>query len=206
VNLYDRREDLPTPFAENRFACVSWEVHRMKRLALICAATVALLATTVANVHLPKAAAAINLVRFRQMHSVAKQLPAGFVLPPSDVDLKISSFIAADLDADGDLDIVAADAANGSVDIVVWVNDGAGRLTRKHPEQPKTLGSEPPGPSVDRQYTTVIASLQPDNPAVETGSNSWLTLPEQPRPPSLDTTAVSATIATRRSRSPPVRS
>jgi len=176
----------------------------MKRLALICAATVALLATMAGNVHLPRAAAAINLVRFRQMHSVAKQLPAGFVLPSSDVDLKISSFVAADLDADGDLDIVAADAANGSVGILVWVNDGAGRLTRKHPEQPKTLGSEPPGPSVDRQYTTVIASLQPDNPAVQTDSTSWLTLPEKPFPRSREANAISSTVATRRSRSPPV--
>lgn len=178
----------------------------MKRLALICTATVALLATMVPHVHLTQATAAINLVRFRQTHSVAKQLPAGFVLPSSDVDLKISSFVAADLDADGDLDIVAADAANGSLGILVWVNDGAGRLTRKQPERPRTLGSEPQGPSVDRQYTTDIASLQPDNPAVQSGSNSWLTLPEQPRPPSLDTSAVSATIATQRSRSPPARS
>ena len=178
----------------------------MRKLALICTATVALLATMVGNVHLPRAAAAINLVRFRQMHSVAKQLPAGFVLPSSDVDLKISSFVAADLDADGDLDIVAADAANGSVDIVVWVNDGAGRLTRKHPEQPKSLGNDPPAPSVDRQYTTVVASLQPDSPAVQSEPNRWVTLPEQPAPQLLGAAAVSATVSTRRSRSPPVLS
>ena len=177
----------------------------MKRLALICTATVALLAAMVGHVPLPQAAA-INLVRFRQMHSVAKQLPAGFVLPSSDVDLKISSFVAADLDADGDLDIVASDAANGSVDIVVWVNDGAGRLTRKHPEQPKSLGNDPPAPSVDRQYTTVVASLQPDSPAVQSEPNRWVTLPEQPAPQLLGVTAVSATVATHRSRSPPVLS
>ena len=75
----------------------------MKRLAPICVVTVALLATMAGNVRLPHAEAAINLLRFRQTHSVAKQLPAGFVLPSSDVDLKISSLVAADLDADGDL-------------------------------------------------------------------------------------------------------
>jgi hypothetical protein len=178
----------------------------MKKLALICTATVALLATMAGHVRLPQAAAT-NLVRFRQMHSVAKQLPAGFVLPSSDVDLKISSLVAADLDADGDLDIVAADAANGSVDILVWVNEGDGRLTRKQPERPKALDSEPQGPSVDEQRTILIASIQPDSPAVQTaGLNRWLTLPEQPSPLSLQAFAVSATVATRRSRAPPVLS
>ena len=179
----------------------------MKRLALICVVTVALLATMAGNVRLPHAEAAINLLRFRQTHSVAKQLPAGFVLPSSDVDLKISSLVAADVDADGDLDIVAADAANGSVDILVWVNEGDGRLTRKQPERPKALDSEPQGPSVDQQHSTAIASIQPDSPAVQTPcANRWLTLPEQPCPMSLQAAAASATVATRRSRSPPVRS
>lgn len=178
----------------------------MKKLPLIFAATVALLATMAGHARLPQSAA-INLVRFRQTHSVAKQLPAGFVLPSSDVDLKISSLVAADLDADGDLDIVAADAANGSVDILVWVNDGDGKLTRKQPERPKTLGSGPEAPSVDRQQSSVVASIQPDTPGVQTAdANPWLTLPEQSHPLSLQSSPVSAVVATRRSRSPPVRS
>ena len=181
-------------------------LQRMKKLSLIFAATVALLATMAGHVRLPQAAAT-NLVRFRQTHSVAKQLPAGFVLPPSDVDLKISSFVAADLDADGDLDIVAADAANGSVDILVWVNDGDGRLTRKQPERPKTLGTAPQEPSVDRQHTTFVASIQPDTPGVQTAcANPWLSLPQQPCLLALQSSPASATVGTRRSRSPPVRS
>jgi hypothetical protein len=181
-------------------------LQTMKKLSLICAAVVALLATMAGHVRLPQAAA-INLVRFRQTHSVAKQLPAGFVLPPSDVDLKISSLVAADLDADGDLDIVAADAANGSVDILVWVNDGGGRLTRKQPERPKTLGAGPQEPSVDRQQTTIVASIQPDTPGTQTAdANPWLTLPEQPCPLSLQASPISAAVGTERSRSPPVRS
>jgi hypothetical protein len=179
----------------------------MRKLALISTATVALLATMAGHLRLPHAAAAINLVRFRQTHSVAKQLPAGFVLPPSDVDLKISSLVAADVDADGDLDIVAADAANGSVDILVWVNEGDGRLTRKQPNRPKTLGAERQAPSVDQQQTTVLASIQPDSPGVQTTcADPWLTLPEQACPLSLQTAPVSAAVATRRSRSPPVHS
>ena len=179
----------------------------MRKLALICTATVALLATMGGHVRLPQAAATINLVRFRQTHSVAKQLPAGFVLPPSDVDLKISSLVAADLDADGDLDIVAADSANGSLDILVWVNEGDGRLTRKQPERPKNLGAEPQSPSVDQQQTSVVASIQPDSPGLQTTcADPWLALPKQPCPLSLHTALVSAAVATRRSRSPPVLS
>ena len=33
--------------------------------------------------------------------------------------------IAEDIDADGDLDVVAND---GSLDLIVWTNDGSGRL------------------------------------------------------------------------------
>ncbi|HUK32661.1 MAG TPA: hypothetical protein VLV86_02055 [Vicinamibacterales bacterium] len=176
----------------------------MKRLGLICTAAVALLATVLGHVRLQEATAAVSLVRFRQTHSVAKQLPAGLVLPSSDVDLKISTLVAADLDADGDLDIIAADPANGSVDILVWVNDGDGRLTRKRPAQPKTLGAEPGDPSVDQTRTTVIAAFQPDSPAVQTiCANAWLVLPEQRCRLPLSPSAISATIAARRSRSPP---
>jgi hypothetical protein len=179
-------------------------LQMMKRLALVCTAAVALLATLVGHVRLPQAAA-VNLIRFRQTHPVAKQLPAGLVLPSSDADLKISSLVAADLDADGDLDIIAADPANGSVDILVWVNEGDGRLTRKRPAQPKTLGAEPGDPSVDQPQTIVIAAFQPDSPAVQTiCANAWLVLPEQPCRLPRSPSAISATIAARRSRSPPV--
>jgi len=179
----------------------------MKKLALVCTATVALFATLGGHVRLSHAGAATNLVRFRQTHSVAKQLPAGFVLPSSDVDLKISSLVAADLDADGDLDIVAADPANGSVDILVWVNDGDGRLTRKRPERPKSFGAEPLAPSVDPQQSTVVVSIQPDSPAVQTScASTWLVLPDQPCRLPLSASAISATVAALRSRSPPVLS
>src|SRR5439155_24315514 len=104
-------------------------------------------------------------------------LPAGFVLPSSDADLRISSLVAADVDADGDLDIVAAAAPNGSPSIVVWVNDGGGLLTRKQPEQPKTLGAESPAPSVDRQSSTAVALIQTGSPALHSDCVAgWLTL------------------------------
>src|SRR6516225_1620112 len=122
--------------------------------------------------------------RLRSYHSVdlpvAGQLPQGFTLPSSDVNLPVSSLITADLDADGDLDIVAADRSNGGIGIVVWVNDGAGRLTRKTPSK-GNLASEPASPSLDEHQPTVMASVQPDGPAIAAISvDSWLTLPARP--------------------------
>jgi len=177
----------------------------MKRLSLAGIALLALVATLVVDARMPQATRAMSLAGWSQPRAAAKQLPAGFILPSSDVDLKVSSLVAADLDADGDLDIVAA--ANGSPDIVVWVNDGEGRLTRKLPERPKTLGSEPPAPSVDQGSTTIAASIQSDSPAVQTiCANAWLTLPEQRCRLPLAVSALSVTLATLRSRSPPVLS
>ncbi len=162
----------------------------------------ALLAAVAGFVRLPRATSAAHTPFPPVGRSAANQLPTGFVLPSSDVDLKISSLVAADLDADGDLDIVAADPAKGS--IVVWVNDGGGRLTRKRPAQTKTLGGEPAAPSVDEQHSTVVVSVQSDAPAIEAiGANAWLSLPAERCELPLSPSHASADRSTLRSRSPP---
>jgi len=138
---------------------------------------------------------------------VAGQLPQGFTLPSSDVNLSVSSLITADLDADGDLDIVAADRSNGGIGIVVWVNDGAGRLTRKTPSSKGNLASEPASPSLDERQATAMVSVQPDGPALAAISvDSWLTLPARPYDLARSSVPESVTPATLRSRSPPARS
>jgi len=146
---------------------------------------------------------ASNLTAFHD-RSAASQLPTGFVLPSADVDVKVSSVVAADLDADGDLDIVASNGSGEAVSILVWVNDGAGRLTRQLPAQSRTVGSEPPSPSVEQRQAAAGASIQPDSPAIAAvAENAWFTPREQssrrPRAPD----AESATPATLRSRAPP---
>ena len=138
---------------------------------------------------------------------LAGQLPRGFTLPSADANLPISSLITADLDADGDLDIVAADRSNGGIGIVVWVNDGAGRLTRKAPATKGNLASEPAAPSIDERQATVMASVQPHGAAVAPiGVNSWLTLPARPYDLTRSLVPESATTGTLRSRSPPALS
>ncbi len=178
-----------------------------KRFTSGVLALAAMLAMLAGRVPVAARAHAWTLNASLKVHSAAKQLPRGFVLPSSDVDLKVSSLVAADVDADGDLDIVAAGPSEGSFGIVVWVNDGAGRLTRKRPRPPKTLGSVPPSPSVDQHESAGGAPIQPDSPAVQTVfAKTPLVLPAGRRPIAASHDAASATLATLRSRAPPVLS
>ena len=139
--------------------------------------------------------------------SAAAVLPEGFTLPSSDVDLTVSSIVAADLDADGDLDIVASERVSGSLAILVWENDGAGKLTRRQPAQRKALDSAPASPSFEQHQSGTLASIQPDNQAVESGAaDLQATIAERssarPRAPDVASPAFDAL----RSRAPPSRS
>lgn len=174
----------------------------------VATAVVAIAATLAGTVQLQSAAAHPSRARnsYRPIdRPVAGQLPQGFTLPSADANLPISSLVTADLDADGDLDIVAFDRSGGGVGIVVWVNDGAGRLTRKAPAPKGSLASEPVAPSIDERQATVMASVQPDGAAIATiGVNTWLTLPARPYDLTRSLVPESATPGTLRSRSPPV--
>jgi hypothetical protein len=169
---------------------------------------VAIVATRAGAVRLPAITHASS-ARYQDLArpSGAATIPEGFVLPASDAGVRVSSFVTADLDADGDLDIVAADRSNGAIGIVVWVNDGAGRLTRKAPAPQRNLSGEPASPWIDQRDAAVAASIQPDGPAIETISvDAWLVMPARPYDLAVSAAPESATPATLRSRSPPVRS
>jgi hypothetical protein len=176
----------------------------------VATVAVAIAATAAGAIRLQSASARPSPARssYRQVDQpLAGQLPRGFTLPSADVNLPISSLITADLDADGDLDIVAADRSNGGIGIVVWVNDGAGRLTRKAPAPKGNLASEPAAPSIDERQATAMASVQPDGAAIAPiAANAWLTLPARRYDLPRSTGPRSATPATLRSRSPPARS
>jgi hypothetical protein len=138
---------------------------------------------------------------------VAQQLPRGFELPPADLNLKVVSVVAADLDADGDLDIVATDDRSGSLGVVVWVNDGGGHLRRQRPAHSRTLGSEPAPPSFGQQQADGAVSIQAGSPAVEPGrAERAITLPSRRGAGPGPFDPASADRSARRSRSPPVLS
>ena len=178
---------------------------KQKRLTplVVVAAAVALFASRVpATPHTQ----AWNAEPF-SLRSVAAVLPQGFVLPSADVDLKVSSLVAADVDADGDLDIVASEGAGGSLAIFVWENDGAGRLTRRQPAKQKSLNGVPASPVLEQHQSDTPASIQPDSPAMQTITASVATTPAtQSFDRRHDPDVASAALEVLRSRSPPARS
>ncbi len=116
---------------------------------------------------------------------------------------QLVAMVAKDIDADGDLDVVANDTA---LHLLVWINDGTGRLTRREARHPagllpeasgSGLASEPDGPE---SIVHVVGSFVQPHAAV------GLTLPEYTRsgadgmPPA----PRSAFLAHRAPRAPPV--
>ena len=141
------------------------------------------------------------------LRSASAALPQGFVLPASDVDVKVSSLVAADVDADGDLDIVASERVGGSLAILVWENDGAGRLTRRQPSQPHSLDNGPASPAFEQHRAETLASIQPDSPVMQTIRAAVSSAPATQSFELLHSPDIaSAALELLRSRSPPVRS
>ena len=89
-------------------------------------------------------------------------LPAGFA---GTVDRATSdrfvSVVAGDVDRDGDVDVVAS---LGSLDLMVWTNDGAGHFTRVASSPHQAFQPQPPAPSVDGESLTSSEWIQNDQP------------------------------------------
>ena len=95
--------------------------------------------------------------------ALAATLPADLTPPAVDPNLRIVSAVAADIDDDGDLDVVAN---TGSVDLLVWINDGTGRLESAQPKPSKGRRSEPPEPTFD-VYHDASEACTPAGPFVD---------------------------------------
>lgn len=74
----------------------------------------------------------------------------------------LRALVAADIDHDGDTDVVGID---GSFDLVVWVNDGTGQLTPKHSERSDRWQTDLPGPAVNDQLDSTETFAQNDPPS-----------------------------------------
>lgn len=89
-------------------------------------------------------------------------LPAGFA---GTVDRATSDrfvrVVAGDVDRDGDIDVVAS---LGSLDLMVWTNDGAGHFTRVASSPHPAFQTQPPAPSVDGQSLTSSEWIQNGQP------------------------------------------
>jgi hypothetical protein len=75
--------------------------------------------------------------------ALAAALPSVLTPPVVEPGWRLVSMIAEDIDADGDLDVVASDESLG---LAVWINDGSGRLTRQHGREQTGWRSDPPAP------------------------------------------------------------
>jgi hypothetical protein len=68
--------------------------------------------------------------------------------------LRLVALVGSDLDADGDLDLVAND---GSLDLLVWINDGTGHLTRRYPRHSSGWRTDASSANRDAGHATVSA-------------------------------------------------
>ena len=80
----------------------------------------------------------------------ASALPGVLIAPAVAPGWQLVSMIADDVDADGDLDVVAND---GSLDLIVWTNDGTGRLSRQEARKPGSLAQKMTGPGLSDHPT-----------------------------------------------------
>jgi hypothetical protein len=69
--------------------------------------------------------------------------------------------VAADLDRDGDLDIIGIDVA---LDLVVWINDGTGQLRSRPVARSHGWRAESPGPSLEHQLSAA-ETVAPGDPS-----------------------------------------
>jgi len=97
----------------------------------------------------------------------AAELPAGL---PRSIGVGIVTAVAADIDADGDVDVVASDAA---LQIHVWINDGAGHFTERAPARRTTWDPLPAGPTVDGRGTHAQSFTQ-STPSSVGGDSRWI--------------------------------
>ena len=70
-------------------------------------------------------------------------LPPVLVPPAVPSERPLVAMVAKDIDADGDLDVVAND---GTLHLFVWINDGTGHLTRREGWHPGGIRQEPASP------------------------------------------------------------
>jgi len=134
----------------------------------------------------------------------ASNLPPALEASLSGQGLDLVSVIAADIDADGDLDVVASDS---KLELIVWVNDGTGHLTRREAARATRWRPEPADPTLHERPGAINVSLQNEPPTVgvdnrlEFGTLAPARVASRRAPRALATAALS----TRVPRSPPVQ-
>jgi hypothetical protein len=128
-------------------------------------------------------------------------LPSFLTPPAVPAGWQVVSMVANDIDADGDLDVVAND---GSLDLIVWINDGTGRLSRQPGAAPSGLAQQLSGATISGQPIGASAAHLPSSAAHGDASLASVLLPETARPSRGSTDALMPLLVSVRSpRAPP---
>jgi hypothetical protein len=115
----------------------------------------------------------------------------------------VVSVVTADIDADGDLDVVASDS---KLDLFVWVNDGQGHLSRRPFRHSTTWQSEPADPTLHDPARVPTVSLQNEPPSVglDTRVAFGIRDPAARAPRAAVQAIAAAPVSTRIPRAPPI--
>ncbi len=178
-----------------RLARTGWRVASLA--ALICAVWVPI------QRHASSASASVPSRPTFDSTVLVAALPSVLSPPAVQPGSRLVSMVAEDIDADGDLDVVAND---GSLDLIVWTNDGSGRLSRQQGRDGPGLRSEPAAPGLADQ-PAVFDTIVPLPFASLDGTPRILAVTPDQSPLWSDRSAgalLPALVSTRTPRGPPV--
>ena len=124
-------------------------------------------------------------------------------LPGVEPGTKVVAAALADIDADGDLDLIATD---GTLDLLVWSNDGSGHFTRKYPGHAPADGWFSRDGRLDPGTGTTPASVIPSGSAslIDPARASRALDAREWRIGSAASSLVSRALLRRASRAPPL--
>ena len=117
-------------------------MSRRSIVATVTAVAAGVLAPSVVRAEASDSAVAVPLCELRAAHDLRVQALARAIDGLSKTTpTPLLRIVAADIDRDGDLDVVATTRGLG---LLVWINDGQGRLTPQRPRAPTGLRQDPP--------------------------------------------------------------
>ncbi len=92
--------------------------------------------------------------------ATSRELPSNLATSLHDAPSTLTSVVVMDIDRDGDVDVVATDAA---LHLFVWINDGTGRLVRQAPAPLGRAATATPANDVARRTpaATPLATVDP---------------------------------------------
>jgi hypothetical protein len=145
---------------------VSVTVRALRQAAALIAFSIATLLFTLRSVPAaPRVAQAPAPASLLSVSATAPRVTRTAAALLRDARAEVVSALAVDLDHDGDLDVVATDAA---LDLLVWVNDG-GQLIRRRPDRLPGWQDDVPPPGLDESPSESIASIESGQLSGEAG-------------------------------------